>query len=339
MFNMNSPLTSLSIGVMLLAMTGCKTTTEMISPEPAETMASLGMKNEIGAVFLANEMVEVAVSPTTGRILHFGFIGGENLLWTNPDPVETKPGEWQNWGGDKVWIWPETEWSDRSGDKKWKPPSDPPTEPYTVERTTSGIIMKSPVIDKFGVRLVREISLGHKQPTMKVVNRFEVVDRKVVDNGGPLALWNVTQIKAPTEIIATPVPVMTAAGLPVPFQPKVFMDSETDPWLAPQQALDAPGDLIFIRPTTASVKIGFEANQLRVQLGDVFLSQKATFSPTDRGTLEPNERAQLYTQPGNDTSGDKAAYAELEFTSPKWLGEDLIKGSLTIEWTLWKPAE
>jgi hypothetical protein len=327
-------------GAGLLGLSACVERREIPIAQPSLKMAQVGMKNELGMVFLTNGVIEVSMSSRTGRIVHFGFVGGENVLWTNPDVVDQKPGRWQNWGGDKLWIWPEDEWYARSDDKTWKPPGDPPSQPYTVQVMMDGIVMVSPVIDKFGVRLVREIALSPGQPVMTIVNRFDVVDRRVAGKGGPLALWTVTQIPAPKEVVATPVFSQAANGQPLPWSPVQLFADSPDPWpLPPQPSLDAPGDVVFKRPTTAGAKIGLDANKLRVRLGDVFFAQEARFAPEHLGILEPNVRAQLYTQPGNDTSGDKAAYAELEFTSPRWDVEDLEKGSLTIQWTLWRPEQ
>lgn len=314
---------------------GKKTTTAAV---PATASAVVADPN-----LITNGVVEAVISPATGRVTRFGFVGGTNVLWVNPDLRGDEPitgPDWVNFGGDKVWIWPETEWKVRTGAKSWKPVSDPPSRPYTVRRTKTGVVMVSPVIDKFGVRLVREISLQPGQPTMTIVNKFDVVDRRVAANGGPLALWTVTQIPAPKEVIATPVYALADNGQQSKWEPKPLMPDSREPWpLPPQPAMDAPGDVVFKRPTTAGAKVGFDAKELRVQLGDVFLSLEATFAHAKAGTLEPNERAQLYTQPGNETSGERAAYVELEFTSPKWDANDLEHGALTITWTLWTPEK
>ena len=114
---------------------------------------------------LNNGQFELAVSAATGRIVHYGAVRGANVLWKNPraDSVPSPFVGWHNWGGDKVWIWPEDDWV------KWQagvvaPPGDPPpppaaapasaadttsTVPYATsssERSASGDTMRRDVL-------------------------------------------------------------------------------------------------------------------------------------------------------------------------------------------------
>jgi hypothetical protein len=317
-----------TIVIGLLALCGCRSVQPVLSEAPARVTQSLG---DDRPAYLTNSVIEAAVSPKTGRIVYFGFVGGPNMLWVNPKAGNAKPGDWSNWGGDKVWLWPQTDWP-RRGLKEWPPPGDPPAEPYHVRLTPRGLVMTSPVVPGFGVRIVRELSMPKGQPTLTIVNRVEVVDPALATD---VALWTVTQIPPTDEVIATPNFARSPAGVNSPIYPTQMRES-TEPWPLPQPSPLYPGDVVFKRPKTASAKVGLDADRLRVQIGDTFFTLRAAFSPTS-GTLEPTERAQLYTQPA--TPDGVTAYSELEFTSPIWKTEDLRKGELVVTWSLWKPAK
>jgi hypothetical protein len=59
---------------------------------------------------VANESVELIVSTTFGpRIMHFGFVGGENVFHESPELFgKTGPiDQWVNYGGHRIWFAPE----------------------------------------------------------------------------------------------------------------------------------------------------------------------------------------------------------------------------------------
>ncbi|HEV7301921.1 MAG TPA: hypothetical protein VGN72_21480 [Tepidisphaeraceae bacterium] len=293
---------------------------------PAVQTTTLTSPDGQQVVRLANDMIEVIVEPAKGRITEFRFIGGPNVLWVNPQSDLSKDA-WKNWGGDKVWLWPQADWEKRNG-KAWPPPGDPPKEPYTVRTTKDGLVMTSPVIDAYGVRIVRELSLVQGQPRMTVVNRVEVVDPAKAHGVG---LWTVTQLPVVDEVIVTPLFARSPGGLNSAVYPKAFEEFKGR-WPAPQPSPIGLGDVIFTRPPT-SAKVGIEADKMRVKIGDTFFMQQAAFSPKE-GPLDPAERAQLYTQP-DEPAG--SGYVELEFITPIWDAKQLAAGSLTVTWTLWRP--
>lgn len=58
---------------------------------------------------VSNATVELIVTTSIGpRILHYSFIGDENILGLCPDEaVETELGVWKPWGGHRLWTAPE----------------------------------------------------------------------------------------------------------------------------------------------------------------------------------------------------------------------------------------
>ena len=65
------------------------------------------------SIEIANPEVRVVVVPAIGRIMYYGFVGGENILWSDPElhgqvlpdgqPNVDEEGQyvWTNFGGDK----------------------------------------------------------------------------------------------------------------------------------------------------------------------------------------------------------------------------------------------
>ncbi len=60
-------------------------------------------------VRLTNDDIEVVAAPFGPRILHYGFVGGQNLFGLFPDVTfETEMGRWRAVGGHRIWIAPES---------------------------------------------------------------------------------------------------------------------------------------------------------------------------------------------------------------------------------------
>ena len=278
-------------------------------------------------VRLTNGLIDATIEPAKGRITEFRFVGGPNVLWGNQASDLSKDA-WKNWGGDKVWLWPQADWKRRQG-AEWPPPGDPPMEPYDVRLIENGLIMTSPVIEAYGVRIVREITMQPGTPRMTIVNRAEVADAA---KAGGMGLWAVTQVPPVDEVRVTPRFARSPAGVNSPVYPKV-LGTFKGRWPAAQPSPIWPGDIIFTRPTAETAKVGIDADKLRVKIGDAYFMQQAMFSPT-AGEFDPAERAQLYTQPDRPAG---MGYTELEFITPLWDAKQLVDGNLTVIWTLWHP--
>ena len=277
---------------------------------------------------LNNGQFELAVSAATGRIVHYGAVRGANVLWDNPH-ADSSPSPfvgWHNWGGDKVWIWPEDDWA------KWQagvvaPPGDPPSAPYQVEVDKLAMRMTSPVVAAYGVRIVREIVLDDSGSRVTLINRLEKV--AAVRSGGvskslPISVWTVTQIPAARQILARLLPNMT----PPRFEP--FPKS---PWKGVQVINDVA---LLTRPAAPWVKIGLEADVLAMPVHDWFFVVRTPVGNNGDSGHEPFRRAQVFSDP--DESEFRPAklppYVEFEFTSPLKrlsVGESV---SLTVTWEL-----
>ena len=98
---------------------------------------------------LASAAIEVIVVPAIGRIMQFRKIGDDaGVLWENRelDGQLPKPnsGIWANFGGDKCWPAPQSDWPQIMG-HEWPPPAAFDASPFEVSATDWGLILKSPV--------------------------------------------------------------------------------------------------------------------------------------------------------------------------------------------------
>jgi len=276
---------------------------------------------------LSNGQFELAVSAATGRIVHYGAVRGANVLWENPhaDSAPSPFVGWHNWGGDKVWIWPEDDWA------KWQagvvaPPGDPPSAPYQVEVDKLKIRMVSPVVSAYGVRIVREIVLDDKGSRVTLINRLEKVAgaNSGVGRSLPIGVWTVTQIPAARQILARLLPHVS---------PPRFEPFQKSPWKGVQVINDIA---LLTRPASPWVKIGLEADVLATPVHDWFFVIRTPAEKNVTDGHEPFRRAQVFSDP--DESEFRPAklppYVEFEFTSPLKrlsIGESV---SLTVTWEL-----
>jgi len=279
----------------------------------------------INLVVLSNGQFELAVSPATGRIVRYGRAGGRNLLWENPRAAEAAspfPG-WLNWGGDKLWIWPESDWKLWQDREHGSPPGDPPPSAYQVVRVSPCLLqMTSPVIARYGVRIVRDIVLEETGSRVKMVNTLEKVAEGSL--ALPVAPWTVTQIPAPTMILARLAPTAAPPGYAA-FPP--------NPW---KDVVVTGNVVVMKRPPAPWVKMGLEADLLAVPVGDLLFTAQVVMPAYSAETYQPLCRAQVFSAPDSSRflPPGVGAYVEMEFTAP---ARKLAAGesvSLAIVWEL-----
>jgi hypothetical protein len=230
---------------------------------------------------ISNGRFELVCSPATGRIVRYGPVGGPNVLWENPQaPATPSPfAGWINWGGDKVWIWPEDHWP------QWQaglvaPPGDPPAAPFALETDKLSMRLTSPVVDAYGVRITREISLAPEGPRVTLLNRLEKVVAVEPPGGKPLPLsvWTVTQIPAADHILARLLP----HAPPPRYEP--FPKS---PWEGVRVLNDVA---LLTRPSAPWVKIGLEADVLAIPASGQLFVIRAPADKNETGGHEPCRR-------------------------------------------------
>lgn len=250
------------------------------------------------AVRLSNGTAELIVVPSIGgRIMRYGLIGGENLLWEHEELAGASPSTkpYRNFGGDKAWPWPQDRWKKLVGGV-WPPPAAYDQAPFACEQLDPlAIRLTSPVAPEFGFRIVREIRLSQRGSRVTIDSRLvPEPGHTVVSDAMP---WHVTQMPVPDLLLARVAP---DAG-EQPFRPL-----PPQPWKAPVTSIDR--DVLQLhRPSDVAAKLGMDADILAWVKGSTFLIQRLQ-TPSPAG-YAPCERAQVFSQA-------KPPYVELEFTAP-----------------------
>ena len=172
---------------------------------------TLNYKGWANSVEVSNGIGKLVVVPAIGRIMHYGFIDGENIIWTNPEfygrvLVEDKPRTnkngkpvWTNFGGDKVWPNQQSEF-ERINGYSWPPDHWFDGAKHEVELLKNGVIITSPISNFNGARSVREIRMAESGTRVQILQRIEKLKAVGVE---PLryTVWNVTQIVPPEQIL------------------------------------------------------------------------------------------------------------------------------------------
>lgn len=113
---------------------------------------------------LSNSEVELIVPTVIGlRILHFGFIGGQNIFYLSPDDKGKIGGsQWRIYGGHRLWHAPEA-----------MPRTYYPDNDSIVYSYDSGILkITQPVENGTGILKEMEISLSADKNLVKVLHRL-----------------------------------------------------------------------------------------------------------------------------------------------------------------------
>ena len=253
-----------------------------------------------GSVRLTNGTVELVVVPSIARIMRYGYVGGKNLLWENPDligkqpPTSTK--DWVNWGGDKLWNSPQDRWG-------WPPDRSLDQAPCIVKvLPDKSLLVVGAVSVKSGIHFTRKITMCPKGTEVSVENTMIASDSGAVEWG----LWEVAQMDSPDQL---KLPRNTAGKFSNGFL--VFKNS--DP--APGSIKLTASEVLYRRDIKKSSKIGSDSPKgylIGEKDGIRFtLSQHVTPSanyPDDGCALE------MYSNP------DPAKYMELELMGPvEWV--------------------
>ena len=137
------------------------------------------------SIEIANPDVRLVVVPAIGRIMHYGFVGGENILWSDPElhgqvlpdgqpnVDEEDQYVWTNFGGDKVWPNQQSEFVKING-HSWPPDHAFDGAVHEVELLPQGVVISSPVSEYNGARSVREIRLAEQGTRVEILQ----ADRK-----------------------------------------------------------------------------------------------------------------------------------------------------------------
>lgn len=251
------------------------------------------------SIVISNGQVEAVIVPAIGRVMQFRFTGEEDgPLWENRTldgkPVDPKSNDWLNFGGDKSWPAPQSEWP-KVTKRGWPPPSGFDASILEARLGLDFVEVISPVDPSFGIRVIRRIELDPGSPVMRIKTTYE----KVSGEPNNVAVWVITQCKDPL-------------GVFVPLPKKsIFPEGYTKQSDNLSQDFKVEKRLISLtRDTKNSTKFGTDAETI------LWIGEKHVLRiDSDRvaGTIYPDNgsSAEVYTN-----SAPAQPYIEMEILGP-----------------------
>jgi len=290
-------------------------------PDPVGFLIRTNYHGWADAILLSNGRVEAVIVPAIGRVMQFRFAGetdgpfweNESLYGKPPDPKSTN---WLNFGGDKAWPAPQSEWK-RVTPRAWPAPAGFDAVP--VEASVNGwmVTLTSPVDPHYGIRTRRVIKLAIDEPVMSITTSFE----KVSGQSLHVSVWGVTQLKDPLIVYA---PLIASSR----FREGYVLQSENPP----PSLRTRSGGLTLTRSPKEAHKVGTDGSTLLWMSADEVLRID---SPRQVLLAYPDEgaSAEVYTSP------DPLPYVELELLGPLTKmkkGEEICR---TSKYTLLRRSE
>jgi hypothetical protein len=251
------------------------------------------------AIILNNGRVEAIIVPEIGRVMQFRFIGDpEGPFWDNRDLYGKMPDpnskEWMNFGGDKAWPSPQSEW-DRKTPRAWPPPAGFDAMRNQARIDDRVVTLVSPVDPNYGIRVLRRIELDLDRPVMKITTTFERISGQPMEVG----VWVISQLKSPVAVYV-PVPQFTR------YREGYNLQSQQLP-----PDFRREGDWIVVkRDPKASHKFGTDANRLIWMDRHQVLVIDSPRVLVDSKYPDQESSAEVYT------NQDPLAYVELEMLGP-----------------------
>jgi hypothetical protein len=254
------------------------------------------------AIVLRNRTAEVVIVPGIGRVMEFNLVDDEGRtipgpFWSNPAVDKDMPADvegWRNYGGDKTWPAPQSEWPKIAG-RAWPPPNGFDAVAFAATVTSRQIHLVSPVDSVYGVRIRRTISLDSQNPVVTLTTVYE----KVRGASVRVSIWTITQLASPDR-----------AFILLP-QHSQFPQGYANLISPPPHDLKVEGRLLSMtRDLASKAKIGSDGNALLwVGSGaDLLLESKATDADSDHADWpDQGSHSQIYTSPG-----DQMKYVEFE---------------------------
>lgn len=321
-FNLLQQITGASeSGAPAPAVSEATTTTPERIPRPAvqgRGTVKVSQTNYHGwakSLVLDNGSVRAVVVPEVGRVMEFGFVGEESPFWQKealagkkPDP---KANDWVNFGGDKTWPSPQSDWP-KITPRAWPPPVAFDSMPVVAQTRGGQVTLISPVDPNYGIRTYRMITLDPVEPVMRITTRYE----KILGDPVTAGVWIITQLRDPIGVY-----------IPVPREtlfPAGYTSQSGD---APAGLKVLPGIIELQRSGKTSSKIGTDADSL-LWVGRQTMLRIDSPRQLHRQYPDDGCSAEVYTNPDPD------AYVELEILAPLRLMEIGQRMEATSTYTL-----
>jgi hypothetical protein len=284
----------------------------------AEPTATPMLWRGIAAHRLTDGLTEaVVVPPLGGRVMHYGPVGGRNMLWNGADGLEKKPPA-VTWGGDKTYLGPHSGWGLQHG-SAWPPPA-PDFQPAEVIAPVGIFSTLGAPWPGSGARIQRDYAFA-ADGALVITHRVAPVpgSREIA------ALWTVTQILPPA---AAFVPLAAAS----PYQDGCFWFDFAKPVPRPWATLLSPRLLRIMPVPGIGFKMGAHPEFPALAAFQNEFAFLQTAEPQPGQYPEGADGAGLSVEVYHHDQRGDGAYMELEFLSAlRRLDAGL---TLTTRWSL-----
>lgn len=261
------------------------------------TLQRTTYKGWTDAFVLSNEQVEVVVVPAVGRIMQFQFKGEEGPFWENSAllgrPPDSQSTSWLNFGGDKTWPAPQSDWPTVMK-RAWPPPPAFDAMPLKADWRRNVLQLVSPIDPHYGIRTRRSIELDPRRSVLRITTAYE----KAAGHPSRVSVWVITQLKDPMGVY-----------IPVPknsIYPEGFTKQSAG---LPTNLKVQNGILSLTRDADANRKIGSDAETL-LWVGEKQMLRME--SPRAANVEYPDKGSSVEVY----TNQDPAKYVELEMLGP-----------------------
>ena len=254
------------------------------------------------SIFLDNGRARLGVCPEVGRIVWFSSSETrDNVLWINDSQpfIERRASQgWCNWGGDKLWPAPQSDWAEVMG---WRWPPDPVLDGLSWKLLDHGplsCVMESRPSPYWGVAFRRRITMDADRPLVEIRNTMV----RVSECGSPVNIWSVTQVERP-ECCLLGIAEPTAEPSRASWR---WLSGEPPGVAASPVVREIGGAVEYSPPGEPPTKIGTMGRWIAAVYPDViFLQETAVIDPD--GDYADNASVQVYAD---------ARCVEMELLSP-----------------------
>lgn len=293
------------------------------SPSPSDvTYSTIDYNGWSGCWLVENQQVQAIVVPAISRVMEFRFRDSpspeSSPFWVhnelNGQAADMSAEDWLNFGGDKAWPGPQSQWGATLSDRKWPPPAVFDAGPFQEVSVQEGVLVLTSAVDRWtGLQSVRRLSLSGASMTIKT-ELIQVAKRSASGGNNNVSVWTVTQLKDPQKlymlshpnrlkesfIVLPDLGPLQATGVPASLQQTPVVCSG-----------NKKGSLIsLLRDPVSSHKIGSSHSSSMVWVGtEVMLQIESALQPSEL-YIDHGCHAEIWSNP------DPLAYVELEFLGP-----------------------
>jgi hypothetical protein len=158
---------------------------------------------------ISNLKIKILIVPKIGRVLHYGFLTGENIFYENQEleGVQFKEGDYfkkygiaqaPNIGGNRVLPCSE-EYFDSITGSRHVPDPFINASAYNYSLLKNGIILESPISNLLGIQIKRVITISENGTLVDI--KQELIKKTAAKNKNleeiPLTIWSLSKIKTP----------------------------------------------------------------------------------------------------------------------------------------------